>query len=619
MAVPIGDAFVINSDRDFLLQYHPVITGTPQGGLVVAWESILPDPEGIEPTYDVTARAILPGQAIGGEFVVNTIREDAQFDPAITARPDGSFAIVYSSGEENHLEGTSINTRYLDANGVIAGPEYRTGYDYYHREARTAAFGDGSVVSVWHSEYGLEGEVRTPNGSGVAGTFAIDYAGGSAPHSLAALDGSRAVLAWIGAEGGDEPDPDAGPEPIVFVRFVDKDGVGASIALTGLPPGEEIDATALDNGNFLLVVQSGGELYSLVVGDDGVPVGPLHLFPTAGMHRQDSVDATRLDNGRYVVAWRDQPDDGQPDTVHAQVFTADGTPQGDEIVVASADGLGASRPSITSLGGDRFAIAFTSGGDGGPGDESDVRVQIFAADGAPAAQTMLGGDTADRLVGGFGNDQIDAGKGNDSVFGGFGDDRIDGQKGEDRLYGGGGDDLILGGWQNDRLWGEIGNDTLIGDVRTLGAGSRGGNDRIDGGEGDDWLYGDAQTLLGGARGGDDQLYGGDGDDHLYGDGRDGAGLAGGGNDVLDGGAGNDALWGGGGNDRFVFRAGDGNDVIHDFGHAPGDFDLIDLRGTGATAASLTVRLVDGNSVIDYGSGTITLVGVQSVDASFYLI
>ncbi len=600
MAVPIGDAFVINSDRNFLLQYHPVIAGTPEGGLVVAWESILPDPEGIEPTYDVTARAILPGQAIGGEFVVNTIREDAQFDPAITARPDGSFAIVYSSGEENHLEGTSANTRYLDANGVIAGPEYHTGYDYYHHYASTVAFGDGRLLTAWQSEYGIEGEIRSPDGATVERAFNLGYTGIETPPTLTMIDESQAVLAWTGYSG-DEPEPDDNPVPSIYVQFFSATGNSEPIALRQLPPAESIDVTALGDGRFLIAGTTGGDLFTQVVDGYGALDGPFHAMPASATYRFDRPDAALLEDGRYVLTWEERPYDDRPTSVHAQVFSADGIAQGAEIVLAPEGGLGAFRPSIASLGGDRFAIAFTSGGDGGGTDESDVRVQVFAADGAPAAQTILGGDGAERLVGGFG------------------DDRIDGQKGEDRLYGGAGNDRILGGWQNDRLWGEIGADTLIGDVATLGAGSRGGNDRLDGGEGDDWLYGDAQTLLAGARGGDDQLYGGDGDDHLYGDGRDGAGLAGGGNDVLDGGAGNDALWGGGGNDRFVFHAGDGNDVIHDFGHVPGDFDLIDLRGTGATAASLTVRLVDGNSVIDYGSGTITLVGVQSVDSSFYLI
>ena len=69
------------------------------------------------------------------------------------------------------------------------------------------------------------------------------------------------------------------------------------------------------------------------------------------------------------------------------------------------------------------------------------------------------------------------------------------------MYGGWGDDTLDGQWGNDYLNGQWGNDTL---------------------------------------------YGGDG------------------NDTLEGGAGNDVLNGGAGKDRFVFRAGDGVDIIRGF-------------------------------------------------------
>jgi Ca2+-binding RTX toxin-like protein len=101
--------------------------------------------------------------------------------------------------------------------------------------------------------------------------------------------------------------------------------------------------------------------------------------------------------------------------------------------------------------------------------------------------------------------------------------------GADQLYGGQGDDTIYGG---------------------------GGADVLDGGQGDDVLYGGtgADQLEGGQ--GDDELYGGAGDDYIE---------AGQGDDYIEGGAGNDVLVGGQGEDTFVFRAGDGNDIILDLG------------------------------------------------------
>ncbi|HEY0302186.1 MAG TPA: Ig-like domain-containing protein, partial [Rhizomicrobium sp.] len=74
----------------------------------------------------------------------------------------------------------------------------------------------------------------------------------------------------------------------------------------------------------------------------------------------------------------------------------------------------------------------------------------------------------------------------------------------------------------------------------------------------------ADTVLDGGSG-IDVLYGHDGSDTLNGAG---------GSDYLGGGRGDDALSGGGGADRFVFRNGDGRDIVTDF--APGS-DVIELH------------------------------------------
>ncbi|KAB2911355.1 MAG: hypothetical protein F9K30_21780, partial [Dechloromonas sp.] len=100
--------------------------------------------------------------------------------------------------------------------------------------------------------------------------------------------------------------------------------------------------------------------------------------------------------------------------------------------------------------------------------------------------------------------------------------------------------------------GTDGNDTLTGTAVT---------DRMQGGAGDDLLFGMAgnDVLAGGT--GKDTLEGGDGADRLYGD--EGEDILRGeaGDDVLEGGTGNDTLAGGDGADTYVFKLGDGQDVI----------------------------------------------------------
>ncbi|NEO91873.1 MAG: endonuclease [Moorea sp. SIO3G5] len=126
----------------------------------------------------------------------------------------------------------------------------------------------------------------------------------------------------------------------------------------------------------------------------------------------------------------------------------------------------------------------------------------------------------EKIIGTFGNDELD---------GTGGDDTIKGLVGSDILFGNGGNDTLLGGFGNDILLGGNDNDSLNGGV---------GKDSLEGSNGDD-------TLFGGV-----------------------------GNDTLSGGSGGDLLTGGLGKDTFVYEGVMvGTDIITDFNT---NRDLIDL-------------------------------------------
>jgi phospholipase/lecithinase/hemolysin len=80
------------------------------------------------------------------------------------------------------------------------------------------------------------------------------------------------------------------------------------------------------------------------------------------------------------------------------------------------------------------------------------------------------------LIGGFGNDKLNARSGNDLLLGGFGNDKLKGGSGNDFLNGGIGNDKLNGGFGNDKLNGSVGEDKLNGGV---------GNDTLNGGFGID--------------------------------------------------------------------------------------------------------------------------------------
>ena len=205
--------------------------------------------------------------------------------------------------------------------------------------------------------------------------------------------------------------------------------------------------------------------------------------------------------------------------------------------------------------------------------------QLFAA--YPVTMNLTDGDDNIAFIGDT-SYIIYAGAGNDIVDGSHGS----GNSGNNRIYGEAGNDTLIGGIGNDSLYGGADNDSLVG-----GAGS----DVLYGGDGNDTLYGgDGTNSL---NDNDNILYGGAGNDILIG--RRG-------NDTLDGGTGNDTLDGGVDNNTYVFRVGDGQDLIDLFNYGSGKIDTVqfmDVASTGLTA----VKRSGYDLILEYGvSDSVTI-------------
>ena len=222
------------------------------------------------------------------------------------------------------------------------------------------------------------------------------------------------------------------------------------------------------------------------------------------------------------------------------------------------------------------------------------------------ADVLIGGSGNDTLNALAGDDLIMATGGNNVIWGGRGNDTIWGAGGNDTIGGGFGDDLMYGVGGNNMLWGGAGRDTILGGV---------GNDTIGGGLDDDLIFGiSGRNQLWGGRG-NDTIYAGDGGDSLGGNAGDDMLVGGAGNDTLFGGAGSDTLYGGAGNDVFVFfRHYDYNRVM-DFGAG----DRLDLaQGLWRGQGNLSVQQVidrfasvngAGNVVFDFGDAS-TVIELQ---------
>ncbi len=278
-----------------------------------------------------------------------------------------------------------------------------------------------------------------------------------------------------------------------------------------------------------------------------------------------------------------------------------------------------------------------------------------------AAQLVLGTPGDDTITGFNTDDTIDGGDGNDTINGGGGSDTITGGRGNDTLSGGGGDDTFIyrrgdgndtiqenyANGYNDRLVFtdiNVQNVSLVrsgSDVRliiresTPGAGDGGsillkseldidiwrttGIEQIIFADGTAWQNTDlAAKILTQANPGDDDVVGFNGNDVIdTGDGNDII-HAGSGNDTITGGRGDDVLYGEGGSDTYLYRKGDGNDIIVE-NATDGEKDRLVLSDFGRAD---TTFAIDGNGLVlsFVPSGSVTLRGsgfseVQFADGS----
>ncbi|WP_376094551.1 SdrD B-like domain-containing protein [Roseomonas sp. CCTCC AB2023176] len=224
-----------------------------------------------------------------------------------------------------------------------------------------------------------------------------------------------------------------------------------------------------------------------------------------------------------------------------------------------------------------------------------------------------------------GNDAFNPTPGNDAVSGAGGDDNLHGGAGNDTLFGGDGNDVLIGHEGDDSLTGGAGDDLIHGlaghDVICMGD----GNDNGEGGDGDDVISGGNGNDHFQGEGGDDVLFGDAGDDFVESNEGDDFASGGVGNDLIIGHVGADILVGGAdrgtaalvnghiqvqygdwiqgnaGADRFVYRPGDGVDLLEDFNPAEGD--TLTVYGYSGVVAS---EIVNGKLAVYFGPNAAVL-------------
>lgn len=231
---------------------------------------------------------------------------------------------------------------------------------------------------------------------------------------------------------------------------------------------------------------------------------------------------------------------------------------------------------------------------------SVARLQVtgdltVSMNGTAVGDVQLGGALSRDILSGYGGgDSLRGGGSNDSLYGGEGDDTLNGGSGDDVMDGGTGNDLFFVDSSGDVVIEGFGGgedtvrataDFVAGDgiewiqsftTRGLRLEGNSLNNLIGGNDGRDVLFGGDGNDIISAGLGNDTVRGGAGDDVINAEGGNDVIRGDAGNDRLIGNLGNDTMSGGDGADVFVYRTGDGADVIKDFITAGDSPDVLDL-------------------------------------------
>ncbi len=129
-------------------QVFPAVTGAPDGGFVVTWNSYNQDGSRNGIFGQVYAS---DGSRQGAEFQVNTYTPSQQFFPAVASDKDGNFVVVWESYEDGSNSG--VFGRLFAAAGTPLGAPFQINTYTTSSQSRPGVAMDalGDFVAVWSS------------------------------------------------------------------------------------------------------------------------------------------------------------------------------------------------------------------------------------------------------------------------------------------------------------------------------------------------------------------------------------------------------------------------------------------------------------------------------------
>lgn len=161
----ITGEYLVNSDTTYD-KANPAVASFRDGtGFVVVWES-----EGQDGSGDGIYGRIFDqtGSAMGSEFLINTYTSGYQIDPTVATLASENFVVAWYDSDQS-----AIFFQIFDSNGIRVGDEFE--FDEYVYDPDVAALNDGSGFLIAYKDYyGIKARLFDANGNQLTEGFRLD-------------------------------------------------------------------------------------------------------------------------------------------------------------------------------------------------------------------------------------------------------------------------------------------------------------------------------------------------------------------------------------------------------------------------------------------------------------
>ena len=284
------------------------------------------------------------GNRIGSHLRVNYYTKNEQINPQIAIAPNGSFTVVWQS---THHE--------------------KRGWEMYARS------------------FNAEGEPTRRERA-----LNIQMSGDQANPAVTYVDNNKYVVAWNGPGKGD----DSG----IYARIVENDArVGSEIRVSQTTKGgqQRPAITATPEGGFIVAWDGNGSgdktgIFMREFDADGAPVGGEARVNSDTSRDDESPRISMDEDGNFAIVWQHDAKKSDWD-VYAQSFRADGTRNGEVVLVNETLNEDQSNPVIAHLNNGDFIVTWQGAG---AEDEMGIYARRFAANGDAMGDQVLINRTA---------------------------------------------------------------------------------------------------------------------------------------------------------------------------------------------------------------------------------